>query len=245
MLGNWTDGGGCMFISLSSRGGRQGQLHGRARTARRPRVNRIIHRHARNTRRGGLPPPHIRDHLAPGRRQDDADGEAASLRRRDPARRRGQGEEEPHSLALGLDEHRTRARHLRRHLGDDLRIWRPRLQPARHARPRGLRRRHLPHADGGRRGGDGDRRRQGHRAAHAEALRSLPPARHPDHHLRQQDGPRKPGSVRNPRRGGGEAGARHRPDDLADRTGADLLGHLPSGAERGARHRRRQGRRSG
>jgi peptide chain release factor 3 len=38
--------------------------------------------------------------------------------------------------------------------------------------------------------GHGDRRRQGHRAAHAEAVRGLPHARHPDRHLHQQDGPR-------------------------------------------------------
>ena len=30
--------------------------------------------------------------------------------------------------------------------------------------------------------------RQGHRTAHAEVVRGVPPARHPDRHLRQQDG---------------------------------------------------------
>ena len=39
-------------------------------------------------------------------------------------------------------------------------------------------------------GGDGDRRRQGHRGAHPQAVRDLPPARRADHHLHQQDGPR-------------------------------------------------------
>ena len=43
-------------------------------------------------------------------------------------------------------------------------------------------------------GRDGDRRRQGHRAAHPQAVRGLPAARHSDHHLHQQDGPRKPRS---------------------------------------------------
>ena len=66
-----------------------------------------------------------------------------------------------------------------------------RLQPARHAGPRGLLRRHLPHADGGRFRRHGDRRRQGHRGAHAQAVRGVPAARHPDHHLHQQDGPRE------------------------------------------------------
>ena len=49
---------------------------------------------------------------------------------------------------------------------------------------------HLPHADRRRFGGHGDRRRQGHRGADAQAVRGLPPARRADHHLHQQDGPR-------------------------------------------------------
>ena len=63
-------------------------------------------------------------------------------------------------------------------------------QSARHAGPRRLFGRHLSHADGGRFRGHGDRRRQGHRGAHAQAVRSVPAARHSDHHLHQQDGPR-------------------------------------------------------
>ena len=45
--------------------------------------------------------------------------------------------------------------------------------------------------------GDGDRRRQGHRGAHPQAVRDLPPARHPDRHLHQQDGPREPATRSN------------------------------------------------
>ena len=56
--------------------------------------------------------------------------------------------------------------------------------------PRGLQRGHLPHADRGRLGGHGDRRRQGDRDADPQAVRGLPPARRPDHDLHQQDGPR-------------------------------------------------------
>ena len=92
-----------------------------------------------------------------------------------------------------------------------------RLQPARHAGPRGLLRGHLPHADRGRFRGHGDRRRQGHRGAHPQAVRGLPAARHPDRHLHQQDGPREPRSVRAARRDREDAGARHRAGDLADR----------------------------
>ena len=182
--------------------------------------------HVRDNRRRRSPPPHLRHHLAPRRGQDDADGETPSLRRRHPARRRGQGEEGPHADALRLDGDRAQSRHLGRHVRHDLRICRPCLQPSRHARPRGLFRRHLPHADGGRRGRHGDRRGQGHRGAHAQALRSLPAARHTDRHLRQQARPRKPRSLRNPRRDRTEARPRHRAGDLADRTGQELFGHL-------------------
>ena len=56
----------------------------------------------------------------------------------------------------------------------------PRLvvQPRRHARPLGLLRGHLPHADRRRRRGHGHRRRQGRREPDPQALRGLPPARH-------------------------------------------------------------------
>ena len=65
-----------------------------------------------------------------------------------------------------------------------------------------------------------------------QAVRGLPAARHPDHHLRQQDGPREPRPVRPARRDREEAGARHRADDLADRPRQDLRRHLPSRRER-------------
>ena len=58
-------------------------------------------------------------------------------------------------------------------LRDDVRARGLRVQPARHAGPRGLLRGHLSHADRGRLGGDGDRRREGHRgAARASCSRS-------------------------------------------------------------------------
>ena len=63
----------------------------------------------------------------------------------------------------------------------------------------------------------GDRRRQGHRGAHAQTVRSLPAARHSDRHLHQQDGPREPRSVRSARRDRKDAGARRRACHLADR----------------------------
>ena len=75
-------------------------------------------------------------------------------------------------------------------------------------------------------GGDGDRRRQGHRGAHPQAVRGLPAARHPDHHLHQQDGPREPRPVRTAGRDRKDAGARHRADDLADRARPRFRRHL-------------------
>ena len=45
---------------------------------------------------------------------------------------------------------------------------------------------YLPHADRGRFGDHGDRRRQGHRAADAQAVRGMPDALGADHHLHQQ-----------------------------------------------------------
>ena len=69
-------------------------------------------------------------------------------------------------------------------------VRRPHDQPARHAGPPGLLRGHLPRADRGRRRGDGDRRREGRRGADDQAARGVPAARHADHHVRQQDGPR-------------------------------------------------------
>ena len=142
------------------------------------------------------PPPHLRDHLAPGRRQDHADRAPAARRRRHPARRQRARQGRAAAHPLGLDGHRARPRHLRRHLGDDVRIRRLRVQPARHAGPRGFLRGHLPHADRGRLRGHGDRRRQGHRGAHPQAVRDLPAARHPDPDLHQQDGPRGARPVR-------------------------------------------------
>src|SRR5262245_16493746 len=88
----------------------------------------------RDNERSGFPTADLRHHLAPRRGQDDAHREAAALRRRHPARRRGEGPRRGAARALGLDEGRAGARHLRHRLGDDLRVRRLHLQPARHAR---------------------------------------------------------------------------------------------------------------
>ena len=178
---------------------------------------------------GRRPAAHARDHLASRRGQDHADRKAAAVRRRDPSGRRGQGQGRAAAGALGLDEDRAAARHLGHDLGHDLRVWRLHLQPARHAGPRGFQRGHLPHADRGRFGDHGARRRQGHRAADLQAVRGLPPARHPDHDPGQQDGSRGARSDRAARRDPRPAGARHRAHELADRHGPELPGRLRPG----------------
>ena len=67
-------------------------------------------------------------------------------------------------------------------------------QPARHPRPPRLLRGHLPGAHRRRRRGDGARRRQGHRAADAQAVRGVPPPGPAAAHVHQQVGP--PGPLR-------------------------------------------------
>ena len=166
------------------------------------------------------------DHLPSGRRQDHADRKAAAVRRRHQSGRPGQGQGRTAQHPFRLDEDRARARHLGRHLGDDLRVRGPCLQPSGHAGPRGLFGRHLPHADRGRFRRDGDRRRQRHRGADAKAVRGLPSARYPDHHLHQQDGPREPRHLRAAGRDRKDAGARHHADDLAGRPRPRFPRHL-------------------
>ena len=168
------------------------------------------------------PAPHLRDHLAPGRRQDHADREVPALRRRHPDGRPGarQGRGAPHPL--GLHEARAGARHLGLRLGDVVPVPRLVVQPRRHPRPLGLLRGHLPHADRRRRRGHGDRRRQGRREPDPQALRGLPAARPADPHLLQQDGPRGARHLRDHRRDPARAAARRLPGLLADRPGPRL-----------------------
>ncbi len=55
-----------------------------------------------------------------------------------------------------------------------------------------------------------------------QAVRGLPPARHPDRHLRQQARPGIPRPLRSPRRDREDAGPRRRPRHLADRARPEL-----------------------
>ena len=208
------------MAEMSATGARRGLCIGPPKALSVPHVDTAPHRGP------GRPPAHLRHHLPPGRGQDHADREAAAVRRRDPARRRGAGQGQPAPDAVGLDGHRARARHLGRDLGDDLRTCRLRVQPARHAGPRGLLRGHLPHAVGGGFRRDGDRRGARHREPDAQAVRGVPAARHPDRDLRQQDGPRDARPLRPARRDREGAGARYRAHHLADRPRPRLRGHL-------------------
>jgi peptide chain release factor 3 len=76
----------------------------------------------------------------------------------------------------------------------------------------------------GRFGGDGDRRRQGHRGAHPQAVRDLPPARRADRHLHQQARPRGQGPDRAFGRNRLDPGARRGAHDLAHRLGPGFKG---------------------
>ncbi len=195
----------------------------------------------------GRAAPDLRDHLASRRRQDHADRAPAAARRRDPCRRPRQGARRGPARQIRLDEDRAGARHLRHQRGDDLRVRGRGVQPARHAGPRGFLGRHLPHAHRRRFRRDGDRRRQGHRDADPQAVRGLPAARHPDHDLRQQDGPRGARSARTAGRDLRPAPARMRPDGVAGRHGAELPRHDRSlyGAIRAVWRRRQNGRQCG
>ena len=199
--------------------------------------------------------PHLRDHLAPRRRQDDAHREAPAVLGRDPPGRRGQDARRSPAHALRLDGDRAPARHLGVELGDELRAPGPGLQPAGHAGPRGLFRGHLSHAHRGRFGDHGDRRRQGHRGADAQAVRGLPAARRADHDLHQQDRSRGARPVRAAGRDRADARPRRGAGDLAGRHGDRIPRQLraaprpAAAAERGGRGGARDGlrrdRRSG
>jgi hypothetical protein len=190
---------------------------------------------------------HLRDHLAPRRGQDDADREVPALRRRDPDGRTGARQGRGAAHALGLHEDGAGSRHLGLRLGHVVRFRQVPLQPRRHARPLGFLRGHLSHADRRGRRDHGHRRGQGRGKPDAEAVRGLPPARPADPDLLQQDGPRKPGHVRDHRRDPGKP--RHRRDArvLAHRHGARfprLLRPDPRPAGTDGPRRPQQGRRA-
>ncbi len=128
--------------------------------------------------------------------------------------------------ALRLDGDRAGARHFRDRLGDDVRVRLPHLQPARHAGPPGFQRGHVSHAHRRRFRRNGDRLRQGHRDADAQAVRSLPPARRAHRHLRQQARPRGPRALRSARRDFRGTGPRHLARHLAHRHGRRFQGLL-------------------
>ena len=136
------------------------------------------------------------DHFPPGCRQDHADRKAVAVRRRRSDGGAGAGAREPAADTLGLARDRARARHFGHLVGHDVRAQGNRLQSARYAGPCGFQRGHVSHAERGGRGGHGDRRREGDREPDAQAVRGMPAARHPDHHLHQQDRPRGTRSAR-------------------------------------------------
>ena len=99
---------------------------------------------------------HVRHHFASGRGQDHADGEAAALRRRGAARRLRDRAQKPARHHVRLDGTGKEARHFHQLDRAAIRLRRLPHQPARHARPQGFFRGHLPRADRRGFGGDGD-----------------------------------------------------------------------------------------
>ncbi len=146
--------------------------------------------------RRGRPPAHLRHHQPPRRRQDDPHGEVPPLRRRGAVGRRGEGPRRAPAGHVGLDGDGAEARHLDHLDRAAVPLPRPRAQPARHPRPPRLLRGHVSGAGGRRRRDHGARRRQGHRAADAQALRGVPRAGPAAAHLHQQVGPAGPGAPR-------------------------------------------------
>ena len=67
---------------------------------------------------------------------------------------------------------------------------------------------------------------KGIESADPQAVRGLPAARHPDHHLRQQDGPRGARPLRTDRRDRADPGAGRRPGRLAGRPRRRIRRHL-------------------
>ena len=137
---------------------------------------------------GSGPPPHVRDHLPPRRRQDDAHGEAPALRRRHRPGRLGHARRKAQRADdLRLDGAGARARHLDHLDGAAVRATTAAASTCSTRRATRTSPRtptaSLTAVDSG---GHGDRRGQGHRAADAQALRGLPPTRHADLHVREQ-----------------------------------------------------------
>ena len=148
---------------------------------------------------GNRPPSHLRDHLAPRRRQDHVDREIPPLRQRHSPRRHRHRPQEPARHHLRLDGARKTARHLDLLDRSPIRLPGLRGQPPRHPRSQGLLRGHLPRAHRRRRRPHGDRRRQGHRAPDPQALRGLQTSRRPRVHVHEQVRPSHAQPHRSPR----------------------------------------------
>ena len=158
---------------------------------------------------------HLRDHQPSRRREDHAHREAPPLRRSHPSRRYGEGAAPAAPRDLRLDADGAGARHLGDVERDAVRVRRLPDQPARHAGPRRLLRRHLSRAHRRRQRGDAARQPQGRRGAHAPAVRGVQAPPHADLHRRQQVRPRRRRSAQAPRRRRGRSRDRLPSDHVA------------------------------
>ncbi|CAA9352577.1 MAG: Peptide chain release factor 3, partial [uncultured Gemmatimonadaceae bacterium] len=209
--------------------------------ARRRRARCRAARRARG--RGGGAAAHLRDHLAPRRREDHAHREAAALRRGDPPGGEREGAPRAAPRDERLDEARAGARDLRDVERAAVRLRRDEGEPARHAGPRRLLRGHLPHAHRRRQRGDAARQPQGRRGAHAAAVRGVPQAAHAGVHLREQVRPPGDGPAAAARRRRARPGHHLHAGDLADLRRRPVRGRLrPPHAARAAVRARRGAR---
>ncbi len=160
-------------------------------------------------------PAHVCHHFSSRRREDDPDRKAAALRPGDRAGRERARPPQPPQHHLRLDADGTRTRDLDHFHRAPVPLSGPDHQPAGYPRSPGLLRRYLPHARRGRLGRHGAGRRQGHRAADPQAVRSLPQAGHPDLHFHQQAGSPGPRTARTAGRDPDRTGHGARPGQLA------------------------------
>ncbi len=154
------------------------------------------------------------------------DRKAVAVRRCDSDGGHGQRPQSHPSRHVGLDAPRAGARHLRHVVGHAISVRRGADQLARHARPRGFLRGHVPHADGRRQRVDGHRRRERRRGSDDQAHGSVPAAHDTDHQLHQQAGPGRAPAHRVAGRHRDRARHRMRAVDVADRHGARVSRHL-------------------
>jgi len=141
----------------------------------RPDISRDVH-HIRSSQQAA----HLRHHLSPGCRQDDADRKAVAVWWRYQYGRHREGPQGEPARNLGLDGAGAAARYFDHFIGHAISLSRPHRQFAGYAGTRGFFRGYLPDPDRSRFRVDGDRLRQRRGGSHHQVDGSLPAARYAD-----------------------------------------------------------------